>query len=199
MKRFTAISILLCVLSLTAFAQWMPQRDSDEARKQGADRINAAKVAFFTQQLDLTVDEAQKFWPVYNEYNKEVDAARDELRKANMTMNNPEKKADELRAALKSYSDSQKKEAQLTEQYINKLLKILPVEKVAKVFTAEEMFRMQLLYQFRQGGPGAPGAPGAPGSNHGGNQGGSNNNQNGGRRWAPWQQQQQQSQPQSSK
>lgn len=199
MKRFTAISISLCVLSLTAFAQWMPQRDSDEARKQGADRINAAKVAFFTQQLDLTVDEAQKFWPVYNEYNKEVDAARDELRKANMTMNNPEKKADELRAALKSYSDSQKKEAQLTEQYINKLLKILPVEKVAKVFTAEEMFRMQLLYQFRQGGPGAPGAPGAPGSNHGGNQGGSNNNQNGGRRWAPWQQQQQQSQPQSSK
>lgn len=199
MKRFTAISILLCVLSLTAFAQWMPQRDSDEARKQGADRINAAKVAFFTQQLDLTVDEAQKFWPVYNEYNKEVDAARDELRKANMTMNNPEKKSDELRAALKSYSDSQKKEAQLTEQYINKLLKILPVEKVAKVFTAEEMFRMQLLYQFRQGGPGAPGAPGAPGSNHGGNQGGSNNNQNGGRRWAPWQQQQQQSQPQSSK
>lgn len=203
MKRFTAISISLCVLSLTAFAQWMPQRDSDEARKQGADRINAAKVAFFTQQLDLTVDEAQKFWPVYNEYNKEVDAARDELRKANMTMNNPEKKSDELRAALKSYSDSQKKEAQLTEQYINKLLKILPVEKVAKVFTAEEMFRMQLLYQFRQGGPGAPGAPGAPGSNHGGNQGGnqggSNNNQNGGRRWAPWQQQQQQSQPQSSK
>ena len=177
MKRFTAISITLCVLSLTAFAQWMPQRDSDEARKQGADRINAAKVAFFTQQLDLTVDEAQKFWPVYNEYNKEVDAAQ-------------------LRAALKSYSDSQKKEAQLTEQYINKLLKILPVEKVAKVFTAEEMFRMQLLYQFRQGGgPGAPGAPGAPGNNQGGNQ---NNNQNSGRRWAPWQQQQQ-SQPQSSK
>ncbi|MBR4771587.1 MAG: hypothetical protein IK009_02480 [Bacteroidales bacterium] len=192
MKRFTAISITLCVLSLTAFAQWMPQKDSDEARKQGADRINAAKVAFFTQQLDLTVDEAQKFWPVYNEYNKEVDAARDELRKANMIMNNPEKKADELRAALKSYSDSQKKEAQLTEQYINKLLKILPVEKVAKVFTAEEMFRMQLLYQFRQG---APGAPAAPGNNPGGNQ---NNNQNGGRRWAPWQQQQQ-SQPQSSK
>ena len=195
MKRFSAISITLCVLSLTAFAQWMPQKDSDEARKQGADRINAAKVAFFTQQLDLTVDEAQKFWPVYNEYNKEVDAVRDELRKANMTMNNPEKKADELRAALKSYSDSQKKEAQLTEQYINKLLKILPVEKVAKVFTAEELFRMQLLYQFRQGAPGAPGAPAAPGNNPGGNQ---NNNQNGGRRWAPWQQQQQ-SQPQSSK
>ena len=198
MKRFTAISISLCVLSLTAFAQWMPQKDSDEARKQGADRINAAKVAFFTQQLDLSVEEAQKFWPVYNEYNKEVEEARNALRMATMTMNNPEKKADDLKAALKSYSDSQQKEAQLTEQYINKLLKILPVEKVAKVFTAEELFRMQLLYQFRQGAPGGPGAPGAPGgNNHGGNQGG-NNNQNGGRRWAPWQQQQQ-SQPQSSK
>lgn len=175
MKRFTAITLSLCLLSVTVFAQWMPQKDSDEARKQGAERINAAKVAFFTQQLDLSVDEAQKFWPIYNEYNKEVEAARNAVRMATMTMNNPEKKADELKAALKSYSDAQKKEAQLTEQYINKLLKVLPVEKVAKVFTTEDMFRMQLLYQFRQGAPGGPAAPVAPGSNPGGNNSGRDN------------------------
>ena len=171
MRRFIAILLALCALSLTSFAQWMPQNDSEQARRQGAERINAAKVAFFTQQLDLSVDEAQKFWPVYNEYNKEVEEVRNAIRMATMTMNNPSMKADELRAALKSYSDSQKKEAQVTEQYINKLLKILPVEKVAKVFTTEEMFRMQLLYQFRQGGPGGNNAPGQGAGNPGGNNG----------------------------
>ena len=137
-------------------------------------------MAFFTQQLDLSVAEAEKFWPIYNEYNKEVEQARAGIRGAMMKMNDPNKKADELKAALKEYTDSQKKEAQLTENYINKLLRVMPVEKVAKVFTTEDMFRMQLLYQFRQGGPGGAGAPGAPGQS--GNAPGSNNgNRN------PWQ------------
>ena len=179
MKRFIAITFALCALSIAAFAQWMPQRDNEEARKQGAERINSAKVAFFTQQLDLSVDEAQKFWPVYNDYNKQVDAVREASRKATMTMNDPSKKADELKAALKTFSDSQKKEAQLTEQYINNLMKILPVEKVAKVFSAEDMFRMQLLYQFRMGGPN-----GGPGNGQNNNQG---NNKPGDGGWAPWQ------------
>jgi len=153
MKRFIAISFALCVLSFAANAQWMPQGGSGQDQKQNFDRINAAKVAFFTQQLDLSVAEAEKFWPVYNEYNKEVEEARNGIREAMMQMNASNKKSDELKAALKQYTDSQKKEAQLTEQYINKLMRVMPVEKVAKVFTAEDMFRMQLLYQFRMGGP----------------------------------------------
>lgn len=177
MKRFFAISFALCVLSAVAYAQWMPQGGSEQDRKQGADRINAAKVAFFTQQLDLSVVEAEKFWPIYNEYNKEVEQARAGIRGAMMKMNDPNKKADELKAALKEYTDSQKKEAQLTENYINKLMRVMPVEKVAKVFTTEDMFRMQLLYQFRQGGPGGNGAPG-----QGGNAPGANGNNRG-----PWQ------------
>jgi len=175
MKRFFAISIALCVLSIAASAQWMPQGAPDPDPKQGFERINAAKVAFFTQQLDLSVEEAQKFWPVYNEYNKEVEEARAASREAMMKLNDPNKKADELKAALKEYTDSQKKEAQLTENYIKKLMNVIPVEKVAKVFTAEDRFRMQLLYQFRQGGPGGN-AP-APGGNNGNNNGAK----------APWQ------------
>lgn len=170
MKRLSIISLALCLLSVAALAQWMPQGDSEQARK-GAERINAAKVAFFTQQLDLSVTEAEKFWPVYNEYNKEVEEARAGIRHAMGVMNTPGKSADELKAALKTYVDSQKKEAQLTENYINKLMKMMPAEKVAKVFTAEDQFRMQLLYQFRQGGPGAPGSnpPAAPNGNNNGN------------------------------
>lgn len=180
MKRFIAISFALCVLSISSFAQWMPQNDSEQARKQGADRINAAKVAFFTQHLDLSVEEAQKFWPVYNEYNKDVEQARANIREAMKNMNDPAKSSDEIKAALKAYTDSQKKEAQLTEQYVNTLMKVMPVEKVAKVFTAEDMFRMQLLYQFRQGGHGGNNAHGQGGNNPGGNNGNRNPWQRGG-------------------
>ncbi len=37
-----------------------------------AEKIQSLKIAFITQKLQLTPDEAQKFWPVYNQYDKEV-------------------------------------------------------------------------------------------------------------------------------
>ncbi len=36
------------------------------------ERVEALKIAFITQKLDLTTDEAQKFWPVYNQYEQEI-------------------------------------------------------------------------------------------------------------------------------
>lgn len=36
--------------------------------------IEAVKAAFITQKLDLTTREAQNFWPLYNTYQKEIEA-----------------------------------------------------------------------------------------------------------------------------
>lgn len=42
----------------------------------GEDKIQALKIAFITQKLELTSFEAQKFWPVYNVYDEEVKKIR---------------------------------------------------------------------------------------------------------------------------
>ncbi len=39
-------------------------------------RVQAAKMAYITTQLNLTPEEAQRFWPVYNAYNAEIKNAR---------------------------------------------------------------------------------------------------------------------------
>ena len=33
------------------------------------EKIEVQKIAFITKQLDLTPEEAQKFWPVYNQFS----------------------------------------------------------------------------------------------------------------------------------
>ena len=43
-----------------------------QERREHYQRIEAIKVAFITKKLDLTTEEAQKFWPVYNNYQKEL-------------------------------------------------------------------------------------------------------------------------------
>jgi hypothetical protein len=86
MKKITLISLTI-ILSLSAFSQNRhlgrpgrpPMRDMgrpkdtppiDEARRA---KIEMFKVQFITEKLNLTKDEAEKFWPVYNEAKNNID------------------------------------------------------------------------------------------------------------------------------
>lgn len=60
------IFIILCVVGLHVHAQ-------DKSKHE---RIKALKVSFLTEQLELTPNEAEKFWPVYNVYDKQMDQLR---------------------------------------------------------------------------------------------------------------------------
>lgn len=66
MKKFLFIAIFIITISLQVDAQ--PQRKGE--------RIEALKIAYITQALKLTAEEAQNFWPVYNTYTQEIKTAR---------------------------------------------------------------------------------------------------------------------------
>ena len=66
MKNFLFIAILIITISLQVNAQ--PPRKGE--------RIEALKIAYITQALKLTAEEAQNFWPVYNTYTQEIKTAR---------------------------------------------------------------------------------------------------------------------------
>jgi hypothetical protein len=64
MKKY----ILIVFVMLGCFSGIKAQ-DGDETK---AEKIQALKIAFITNKLQLTPDEAQKFWPVYNQYDNEI-------------------------------------------------------------------------------------------------------------------------------
>ena len=68
MKKILMIGVLLWV-NINVFAQADNDVDKD-------DQIKALKIAYITKQLDLTPDEAQKFWPVFNQYETELKKVR---------------------------------------------------------------------------------------------------------------------------
>jgi len=43
---------------------------------QPAERLEALKTSFITTQIDLTPDEAQRFWPIYNAHQQMVEKVR---------------------------------------------------------------------------------------------------------------------------
>ena len=43
-----------------------------QLKKGGVEKIRSYKIAYLTEKLNLTENEAQKFWPIYNKYDKKM-------------------------------------------------------------------------------------------------------------------------------
>lgn len=131
--------------------------------KKGApdfEQIMSQKIAFYTKELDLSSEEAMKFWPVYNEYSKAQCAAHMETMKALKALKKAirsiekadmekmevkpatEKEIDEL---AQKYIKAQEKEKVILANYYPKFKGVLPVSKAAKIFSIEEKFRSFLI------------------------------------------------------
>ena len=66
--RFGVLILTLLLAGTEAFAQQQPGAQSQH------DKIEALRIAFISQQLNLSPAEAQRFWPVYNQYRSESEA-----------------------------------------------------------------------------------------------------------------------------
>lgn len=145
------ITFTLCaslIFALTSPAYTQPGRGPQHHREQ----LESQKIAYLTKELELTPQEAQAFWPVYNQF----DAKRKAL-KHNFSRNvRPEdldidKLSDKEATEL---ADGQIVEAQklidLRKEYHAQFKAILPPKKVLKLYEAERGFQKELLGQIRQ-------------------------------------------------
>ena len=169
---------LICVLAVCATALAQPK--GNEKKTDGNDwreRVRAAQVAFLTNELDLTEAEAQSFWPVYNDVQKQRREAFEAQQKAFMALSKGID-GNDVNKLLQEYMAASKKLDALEESAVERYKKVLPVQKVAKLILAEEKFRHQQIGRLGQGGmpfgpqggPQGTPHPGArPGQNRGGN------------------------------
>jgi len=72
--------ILILVMALGISAVSLAQDDNDAGQKGNGSRIEALKIAYLTKKLNLSTEEAQKFWPIYNEYMGEIRKTRIDAR-----------------------------------------------------------------------------------------------------------------------
>ncbi|MEO6357787.1 MAG: hypothetical protein ABIU77_26950 [Ferruginibacter sp.] len=113
---------LLVFITVTGLAK--AQDEQDFANKKQAD-IEALKVAFISKELALTPQEAQQFWPVYNQYSNELAATK---------IDNPD------------VLERDEKVLNLRKSYRDRFTKILGPQRVNNMYNAEGRFR-QLLFK----------------------------------------------------
>jgi hypothetical protein len=156
LQRICMPAILFLIVSTTVLAQ--PERGMQHRKGQ----IEAQKIAYITKELSLSPQEAQAFWPVYNEF----DAKRRELRQtfgksALLEDKNIDELSDKEAAEL---ADGQLIQSQklldLRKEYHSKFKSVLPIKKVLKLYESERGFQKELLGQIRGNrGKGPPPPP----------------------------------------
>jgi tRNA U34 5-carboxymethylaminomethyl modifying enzyme MnmG/GidA len=126
--------------------------------QQKKENIEAQKVAYITKKIGLTADEAQKFWPVYNQAQKE----KQEVRKLRRETTKDKKRIDEMtdaevQKAMDAIFVAKQKELDIDKTYHAKYLTILPAKKVGKLYQAEEEFKRILLERLKESKSGGGG------------------------------------------
>ena len=111
------------------------------AQGPARERIEAQRVAFITQRLSLTPDEAAKFWPVYNEHKEALKALRDDMERPDLENVTDE----EANVIIERHLVMEDKRLQLKKDLIRKLRVVVPSRKILMLHAAERDFNKDLL------------------------------------------------------
>lgn len=144
MKKTIAIiaaAMALMCISINTFANKKCEGDWKE-------RIMSEKIAFLTVEVGLTPEEAQIFWPVYNQVEQGKDEAIKQTIHAYRELNKAVeegKSTKETSALLDNYLAAQKNLREYENGIAEKYKSALPADKVARLYVAEEKFRRQQI------------------------------------------------------
>ena len=119
------------------------------------EKIKALKTAYITKELDLTAKEAEKFWPIYNEYSKKIDQLRftdtkrlfHKIKDAGGVDNLTDKEAAAIVSELAQIDLNMAKEK---EKLYKNLNGVISSKKILKLIRAENGFGKELLKKFRE-------------------------------------------------
>jgi len=139
MKRL--IPLLILLINISAFAQ--PNGKMKE-------RIKAQKIAFITEKLNLSSEEAEKFWPIYNAFEASTEKVRNKGREIKRQMHtNPDMSDIEADTLLETLTKAENDMHVAKVKLVNDLKEVIPSIKIIKLKAVEDAFNRKLLERLK--------------------------------------------------
>lgn len=144
MKKSSLILLVFFLTVISTFAQ----RDS----KQNFDpeRLQAARIAFITSRLELDPDQAEKFWPIYNEYTEKREANLREMAGLYPRRDAPALSDQEAKKALERRFTIQRKMIDEEEKFVSQVAKVISYGQIMKLNGISRDFTRMIYQRNRQ-------------------------------------------------
>lgn len=142
MKHTLIIGLLLVFCLQIGMTQRRDRRDMQDRR----DRLETLRIGYITEELNLSSEEAQQFWPVYNEYESKMQ----EIRSERPPRSGENISESEAKAWIESSLQQESALNEMRKDYVAKLLEVIPAVKVVRLFEAERKFKLEMIDHLRK-------------------------------------------------
>lgn len=155
--KFLFRSLLMLSLLATLPAVAQSGAGSHQSRMS---QLENAKIAYITEKISLTQDQAQRFWPVYNEFTAKRRDLNRRMRETRTKDSDALSEA-QIKDRLTQAFTLRQQEVNLEKEYFDKFQKVLGIRQVSKLYQAERQFTKEVIKRVTDHRGGPPPAPGA--------------------------------------
>ena len=146
MKKTLVFGLLLS----TAAGMAQPKMGDRAEIEKKKEKIEAIKVAYISEELELTVAESQAFWPVYNELQSKEQELREKQLANFMSLKKDEEISEkELETMIYKMSDIHIAIEELRKSYLDDFIDLLGAKKTLQLMKAEKEFGRRMMERMK--------------------------------------------------
>jgi len=153
MKTMKLITTMVILASLVVFSMPLQAQEKQEGevktrerRKEMGEKIKASKIAYITQHMNLSPEEAEKFWPIYNEQEqKREDITHSIMERFKGPKEDVELSDKEAEEIIQKRFAQEQALLDLKMEYHTRYLDIFTASRVLKLYEVENNFRRGLM------------------------------------------------------
>ncbi|WP_439474539.1 hypothetical protein [Algoriphagus formosus] len=141
MKKFGIFLILNFLIILSV-----------QAQRRGIDRerLEAARIAFITTRLDLSPEQAQDFWPIFNEFNEQREEKLKQIASLNPRSNTESISKEEAQRLIKQRFELQRELIEDEEAFVQKAATVISYQQILQLNSINREFARSIYQRQRQ-------------------------------------------------
>ena len=118
--------------------------------KEALEKIESARIALITERLNLSPEEAEKFWPLYREYSEKRKILRQEFIEAKREVKAEGMTEQESKRLLDKGLELRERQLEIDKTYSERLTRVISTQQLLQLKKAEDDFRKMLLERLDQ-------------------------------------------------
>lgn len=143
MKRI----VLIIVMAAISFNGWSQKQGQSANAKS---KLEAARIAMITERLSLTPAQAEKFWPLYNQYAQERRGLQQQALQTRKGVDMQNLTEEQSQMLLKSHQAFKQDKLDLENKYSTKINNVISSRQMVALKKAEDDFRTMILNRLEQ-------------------------------------------------
>ena len=136
---------LLLILILAGSFAGNAQQPSPET----LEKIEAARIALISERLELTPEQAEKFWPIYREFGNKRKEISSEYKKARRNFDPNQATEEENKKMFEMATQVKEQQLDLEKEYSKRILNVITTRQLNNLRKAESDFKEMLVKRIR--------------------------------------------------